>query len=200
MIKWNDLAFYRKDKLILDSINGQLEQGELVLLSGPNGSGKSTLVNLVGGVLKIASGSIFINGEMSSHFKAKELARVVSILPQSRSFSLGFKVIELLTLLPEKRRSLNTEKIIQSLELVPILQSSILELSIGQKQRVSIAMTLIQEADFYLLDEPFSAQDSESVARILKLLRELSIDKGVLVVSHNTDHVHANFDREIKLS
>ena len=80
------------------------------------------------------------------------------------------------------------------------LQNSILELSIGQQQRVSLAITLIQEADFYLLDEPFSAQDSESVKRIVDLLKEISIDKGVLVVSHNTDHLHANFAREIKLA
>ena len=200
MIKWSGLAFYRKDKLILDSISGQLEQGEFVLLSGPNGSGKTTLLNLIGGILKAEAGSISINGEPHAHYKIKELAKVISILPQSRSFTLGFKVIDLLTLLPENRRSLKTEQIIQALDLVAILQNSILELSIGQQQRVSLAITLIQEADFYLLDEPFSAQDSESVKRIVDLLKEISIDKGVLVVSHNTDHLHANFDREIKLA
>jgi len=200
MIKWSGLAFYRKDKLILDSISGQLEQGEFVLLSGPNGAGKTTLLNLIGGILKAEAGSISINGEPHAHYKIKELARAISILPQSRSFTLGFKVIDLLTLLPENRRSLKTEQIIQALDLVAILENSILELSIGQQQRVSLAITLIQEADFYLLDEPFSAQDSESVKRIVNLLKEISIDKGVLVVSHNTDHLHANFDREIKLA
>jgi ABC-type Mn2+/Zn2+ transport system ATPase subunit len=200
MIKWSGLAFYRKDKLILDSISGQLEQGELVLLSGPNGVGKTTLLNLIGGVFKDDTGSISINGQPHAYYKIKELAKVISILPQSRSFTLGFKVIDLLTLLPENRRSLKTEQIIQALDLVAILQNSILELSIGQQQRVSLAITLIQEADFYLLDEPFSAQDSQSVKRIVTLLKEVSIDKGVLVVSHNTDHLHANFDREIKLA
>jgi ABC-type Mn2+/Zn2+ transport system ATPase subunit len=62
-----------------------------------------------------------------------------------------------------------------------------------------VALALIQEADFYLLDEPFSAQDMASQKAIIEVITELKKEKGVLVVSHNTDALHSSFDREIKL-
>jgi len=59
---------------------------------------------------------------------------------------------------------------------------------------------LIQEADFYLLDEPFAGQDSASTIRIMNLINEIKQEKGVLVVSHNSDNAHSSFDREIVLN
>jgi ABC-type Mn2+/Zn2+ transport system ATPase subunit len=200
MIKWHDLAFYRGDKLILDSISGQLAKGELVLLSGINGSGKTTLLNLIGGALLPSSGTLTLNGKELQEIRIQDQAKIRSIAPQNRTFNMGFKVRELLNLQPANRKALSTDEIIEELGVVEILDSSILELSLGQQQKVSLAITLIQEADFYLLDEPFSAQDATSVRRILRLLQEVAKTKGLMVVSHNTDHLDANFDREIKLS
>jgi len=200
MINVKNLSFYRESRVVIDELDLQLEKGELVLLSGSNGVGKSTLLQLIGGVLKPTSGEITINGTDISEMKVKDQALLRSIAPQRRIFSLAYSVGEVLHLLPEKRRSFNVDLIIESLGLVEIMASKVTELSIGQQQRVSLAIALIQEADFYLLDEPFSAQDEDSVFNLVALLAEIKKEKGVMVVSHNAGAHYAQFDREIKLS
>ncbi|MEI6041291.1 MAG: ATP-binding cassette domain-containing protein [Actinomycetes bacterium] len=200
MINVKNLSFYRESRVVIDELDLQLEKGELVLLSGSNGVGKSTLLQLIGGVLKPTSGEITINGTDISEMKVKDQALLRSIAPQRRIFSLAYSVGEVLHLLPEKRRSFNVDLIIESLGLVEIMASKVTELSIGQQQRVSLAIALIQEADFYLLDEPFSAQDEDSVLNLVALLAEIKKEKGVMVVSHNTGTHYSQFDREIKLT
>ena len=74
------------------------------------------------------------------------------------------------------------------------------EVSIGQQERVSLALALTQSANYYLLDEPFSAQDSQSIEGILQIISELRKEKGVLVISHNQDAISQYFDREISLA
>ena len=200
MIKVEKLSFYRGDKLIIDDLDCQLETGELVLLTGANGAGKSTLLSLIGGLHAPNAGRITIHGKQLSELKVGEQAMLRSVAPQRRDFLLAFKVIQLLQLLPEQRRSFNLDSIISTLELSNLLQMRVTELSVGEQQRVSLAIALIQEADFYLLDEPFSGQDSQSVTRILTLLRQISNEKGVLVVSHSAENLRPYFDREIKLA
>jgi len=200
MINVKNLSFYRESRVVIDELDLQLEKGELVLLSGSNGVGKSTLLQLIGGVLKPTSGEITINGTDISEMKVKDQALLRSIAPQRRIFTLAYSVGEVLHLLPEKRRSFNVDLIIESLGLVEIMASKVTELSIGQQQRVSLAIALIQEADFYLLDEPFSAQDEDSVLNLVALLAEIKKEKGVMVVSHNTGTHYSQFDREIKLT
>ena len=200
MINIKNLSFYRESRVVIDELDLQLAKSELVLLSGPNGVGKSTLLQLIGGVLKPSSGEITINGTSISAMKVKDQALLRSIAPQRRIFTLAYSVGEVLHLLPEKRRSFNVDLIIESLGLVEIMASKVTELSIGQQQRVSLAIALIQEADFYLLDEPFSAQDEDSVLNLVALLAEIKKEKGVMVVSHNTGTHYSQFDREIKLT
>ena len=93
-----------------------------------------------------------------------------------------------------------THQIVEDLGLVDLIEKKVTELSIGQQQRVSLALALIQDADFYLLDEPFAAQDKGSTNRILMVIEEMKKRKGILVVSHNTDALISHFDREIVLS
>jgi len=200
MIDVKNLSFYRGSHVVLDELDLQLAKGELVLLSGSNGVGKSTLLQLIGGVLKPTSGEITINGTAISKMKVKDQALLRSIAPQRRGFTLAYSVSEILHLLPEKRRSFNVDLIIESLGLAEIMASKVTELSIGQQQRVSLAIALIQEADFYLLDEPFSAQDVDSILNLVALLVESKKEKGVMVVSHNTGTHYSQFDREIKLT
>ena len=200
MIRVEKLSYYRGDRLVIDDLDCQLDSGELVLLTGANGVGKSTLIQLIGGVLKPDSGRITINGKDISSMKSKEQALLRSVAPQRREFSLAFRVIEMLELLPEKRRSFYVDSIIGTLELAPLMEFRVTELSVGEQQRVSLAIALMQEANFYLLDEPFSGQDSQSIERILNLLREIRNEKGVLVISHSAENLRHYFDREIKLA
>ena len=199
MIDIKRISFSRGNENILDEFSARISNGEAVLLTGKNGAGKSTLVQLIGGFLKPDSGTIEIIGNDISKLKATEQADLRSIAPQRRTFTLAYTVVQVLNFVPEKKRSLFTHEIIEELGLVPLLHKKVTELSIGQQQRVSLAIALMREADFYLLDEPFAGQDDASTIAILNIINRIKNEKGVLVVSHNADILHSWFDREINL-
>ena len=199
MIDIKRISFSRCNENILDEFSARISNGEAVLLTGKNGAGKSTLVQLIGGFLKPDSGTIEIIGNDISKLKATEQADLRSIAPQRRTFTLAYTVVQVLNFVPEKKRSLFTHEIIEELGLVPLLHKKVTELSIGQQQRVSLAIALMREADFYLLDEPFAGQDDASTIAILNIINRIKNEKGVLVVSHNADTLHSWFDREINL-
>jgi len=199
MIDIKGVTFSRGNEVILDNFSARINNGEAVLLTGKNGAGKSTLIQLIGGFLKPDSGTIEIVGNDISKLKAADQADLRSIAPQRRIFSLAFTVVQVLNFISEKKRTLNTHEIIQELGLVPLLHKKVTELSIGQQQRVSLALALIREADFYLLDEPFAGQDDHSTIAILNTINRIKNEKGVLVVSHNADPLHSWFDQEITL-
>lgn len=199
MIEINSISFSRGGHQIYTQFTEKLEIGESVLLTGPNGSGKSTLIGLIGGLLEPDSGVIRINEKRVTDLSASEQASLRSIAPQRRTFTLAFTVGEVLEFLPRKRRIKDNSYLFTQLGLLDLLEKKVTELSIGQQERVSLALALSQRADYYLLDEPFSAQDSDSSGRILDIISELKKEKGVLVISHNQDALSNSFDRVISL-
>ena len=200
MIKVERVSFSRNAIPIHSDFSMDLNPGESVLLTGPNGSGKSTLLALIGGLLKAQSGRIEIDDFDIADLSSKRQAALRSIAPQRRSFTLAYTVNEVLNFLPKNLRVEKNDFIIEKLNLQDLLQKKVTELSIGQQERVSLALALTQRANYYLLDEPFSAQDSQSIEGILQLISDLKKEKGVLVISHNQDAVSHYFDREINLS
>jgi ABC-type multidrug transport system ATPase subunit len=200
MIKVNSISFTRGSKPIYANFSAELNQGESVLFTGPNGAGKSTLVALIGGLLKPQSGSIEIDGIDITSINSKRQAVLRSIAPQRRSFTLAFTVQEVLNFVPKSARAKESATIVEKLNLNNLLTHKVTELSIGQQERVSLALALTQSAHYYLLDEPFSAQDSQSIEGILQIISELRKEKGVLVISHNQDAISEYFDREISLA
>ena len=200
MIKVNNISFARGSTPIYSDFSAELNQGESVLFTGPNGSGKSTLVALIGGLLKPQVGSIEIDGVDIASLNSKSQAALRSIAPQRRSFTLAFTVQEVLNFLPKAARIKDSAAIIEKLNLNDLLSRKVTEVSIGQQERVSLALALTQSANYYLLDEPFSAQDSQSIEGILQIISELRKEKGVLVISHNQDAISQYFDREISLA
>ena len=200
MIKVNNISFARGSTPIYSDFSAELNQGESVLFTGPNGSGKSTLVALIGGLLKPQTGNIEIDGVDIASLNSKGQAALRSIAPQRRSFTLAFTVQEVLNFLPKAARIKDSAAIIEKLNLNDLLSRKVTEVSIGQQERVSLALALTQSANYYLLDEPFSAQDSQSIEGILQIISELRKEKGVLVISHNQDAISQYFDREISLA
>ena len=200
MIEIKSVTYSHSSEPLLVDFSATINLGEAVLVTGRNGAGKSTLLSLIAGSTTPQSGAIEINGKDISKVSGKALAQIRSVAPQRRTFSLAFTVQEVLHFIHKKRQSPLTSLVTEKLGLDDLLTQKVTELSGGQQQRVSIALALIQEADFYLLDEPFAAQDSQSITEILELIAALkAMNKGVLVISHNADALHSSFDREIKL-
>lgn len=200
MIEISAVSFSRGTNQIYQEFSAELRLGEAVLLAGPNGSGKSTLIQLIGGLLKPESGYIAIDGAPIAKMSSKVQAKHRAIAPQRRSFTLAFTVAEVLHFLPPSLRIADNSELLSRLGLTELLGKKVTELSIGQQERVSLALTLGQNANYYLLDEPFSAQDSQSSLEILKIISELKKEKGVLVISHNQDAISNYFDRVISLA
>ena len=199
MIDIKSISFTRGSHDIYQEFSAQLKQGESVLLTGPNGAGKSTLIQLIGGLLKPDAGNIEIDGLNIEKLNTKQQSALRSVAPQRRTFSLAFTVDQVLNFLPKKLRVADNSYLIEQLGLRDLLTKKVTELSIGQQERVSLALALSQKANYYLLDEPFSAQDSKSTEKILEIFEELKKQKGVLVISHNQDAISNYFDRVISL-
>ena len=200
MITLAKISIIRGETKVLQDFSATIAQHQATLLSGPNGSGKTSLIQAIAGTLPIDTGEISIDGIDPYHSKAMELAKLRSVAPQRRTFSLAFSVAEVIEFIPDRERANHWESTLELLGLKKLLTKKVTELSIGQQQRVSLGLALIQDSKFYLLDEPFSAQDSEYQIRILQLIDELKKERGVLVVSHNTDSLHSHFDQELFIS
>ena len=197
MIEIKKLSFSYKVEPVLKDLNLTIQSRGMTLLSGANGRGKTTLLKLLAGVMKPTSGEILFDGLPINGVKVSRLASLRSVAPQRRDFDLAFTVEEMLSIVSKPLE--NKSEILSRLEIDPLLKSRITELSLGQQQRVSVALALLQESNYYLLDEPFSAQDSHFEFVMVELLRDIAKKKGVLVISHHTDSVHTLFDFSITL-
>jgi ABC-type cobalamin/Fe3+-siderophores transport system ATPase subunit len=200
MISINEISYARPNNPILTNFSATIEQNCATLLSGSNGAGKTTLINLIGGLLKPSAGSISINNHKLAQLSTKEQSKLRSIAPQHRTFDLAFTVDEVLAIIPAPHRSSHEADVWEALDLNKLANLKVTELSIGQQQRVNVALALIQEAPFYLLDEPFSAQDTSHTNAMLDLLIQLSKEQGLLVVAHNAESFQHRFSSTIRVS
>ena len=197
MIEIKQLSFSRPAKDIFKNFNTSISPTGATLLTGANGSGKTTLINLIGGVLKPTSGTILINGLDIKKLSAREQSKIRSVAPQRRIFDLAFTVSQILEIVSSQERASHYTDVIEALEIDLIADLKVTELSLGQQQRVSVALALIQEASFYLLDEPLSAQDINHQDRTLDLVTMIAKEHGVLVVAHNSAAFEARFNAHI---
>jgi len=200
MIEIKNLSFSYGKKQVFTDFSTLISNNFATLLGGPNGSGKTTLLQLIGGVQKPDAGSIIINGHDIAKLKTHEQAELRSIAPQRRIFELPFTVQQIFAIIKPKRRAAHAEDVFEALDLYDLFPLKVTELSLGQQQRVSVALALIQQAEYYLLDEPLSAQDSAYTQKLLDLITVLSKTTGILVISHNTGHLAQYFDESIYLS
>jgi iron complex transport system ATP-binding protein len=200
MIEIKNLSFAYGKNQIFDDFSAVIGSNSATLLGGPNGSGKTTLLQFIGGVHKPDSGSIVINGHDIASLKSKEQAQLRSIAPQRRIFELAFTVEEIFAIIRPKQRTTRAGDIFEALDLYELFSSKITELSLGQQQRVSVGLALIQNAEYYLFDEPFSAQDSLYTQKLLDVITSVSKETGIMVISHNTGHIAQYFDENIYLS
>ncbi len=198
MIEIKNISFGYDKNAIFTDYSAVIANNSMTLLGGPNGSGKTTLLQLIGGIHQPSSGQIVINGHDISKLSAREAAELRSAAPQRRVFELAFTVAELFKII--KKPAAHAADLYEALDLYDLFPAKVTELSLGQQQRVSVALALLQDAQFYLLDEPFSAQDSIYTQKLIDFLTVISKQNGVMVISHNTGHLLQYFDENIYLT
>lgn len=191
----------------LDGISLTLPSKGLVFLLGESGAGKSTLLNIIGGVERADSGEINVDGLDIKKCTDSQLDIYrnsdVGFIFQDFNLLDNFNVIDNVNLaqdLQRKKQSGKAEKALAAVNMSGYEKRKINELSGGQKQRVAIARAIIKDPKIILADEPTGALDAKTGRTILELLKDISKDSLVLVVSH--DEVFANqfADRIIRIA
>lgn len=192
----------------LNNINLKIGNKGMVFITGKSGSGKSTMLNLLGGLDTLTSGELLINGKNISNFNNKEydsyrntyigfIFQEFNILDQ---YTIYENIELALRLQNKKINKENIDNLLNKLGLNNLGQRKPNELSGGQKQRVAIARALIKNPKIILADEPTGNLDQTSSKQIFDLLKEISKEKLVIVVSHDMDAASIYADRIIELS
>ena len=185
LITIEKVSIIRGGKNVLTDFSASIEPGKITAIIGPNGSGKSTLLGALAGDLPIASGMITIAGRDLNEISAVEQSQLRSVVLQNRNYWLSYTARELIEMGQGPAELARVDAVMKSLDMNRYENQSVTTLSGGEAQRVEIARALIRDTAIYLLDEPLSAQDVQSKARIIALLQELR-DQGrtVLVIAH----------------
>ncbi len=191
----------------LKDINLSFGATGIVFLLGKSGSGKSTLLNIIGGLDTPTSGTFIVDHTDLQHderFLNQYRNNYVGFVFQDYNLIDHLTVEENLSLVLQFQKAQDVqEKLNETLKRVgleEIGKKFPSELSGGQKQRVAIARALVKNSNIILADEPTGNLDSENSREVLKLLKELSSDKLVIVVSHDEENARNFADRIIRIS
>ena len=181
----------------LDDVNLCFRKNEFVSILGPSGSGKTTMLNIIGGLDQYTSGDLIINYISTKKFNSKDWDTY-------RNHSVGF-VFQNYNLIPhqsvlsnvelaltlsgvsKKERKRRAKKALDKVGLIDHINKRPNQLSGGQMQRVAIARALVNDPEVLLADEPTGALDSKTSEQIMELLKEVSKDRLVIMVTHNKE-------------
>lgn len=208
VIEIKNLTVAYGEGTVLENINLEIEKGDFIALVGPNGAGKSTLIKTILDFLKPITGTIKINGK-----SYREERKKVAYVPQRGSVDWDFPttlfdVVEMGSYgrvgffkRVSKEEKEKVKKAIAQVDMLEFMDRQISQLSGGQQQRAFLARALVQDADIYLMDEPFQGVDAKTEKTIVAILKKLKTEnKTVLVVHHDLQTVTSYFDKVILIN
>ena len=193
----------------LDGVSLNLRDNEFVAILGPSGSGKTTLLNVIGGLDRYDSGDLIINGISTKKYSDRDW-------DSYRNHTIGF-VFQSYNLIPhqsvlanvelaltisgisKKERRRRAAKALEDVGLGNQLHKKPNQMSGGQMQRVAIARALVNDPDILLADEPTGALDSETSVQVMELLKEVSRDRLVVMVTHNPELAEEYANRIVRV-
>lgn len=200
------VAYHRRP--VLWNVDYQAPAGRLIAIVGPNGSGKTTLIKAILNLVPRAAGEVLVFGEPYQQQRHR-----VGYVPQRSSVDWDFPVcaVDVVAMglyrqigwfRPVTRRHREAARTaLARVGMENFATRQINQLSGGQQQRVFLARALAQNADLYLMDEPFAGVDAATERAIVDILRELrSSGKTVVVVHHDLQTVHEYFDEVVLLN
>ena len=206
------IKHYEVGDLVVEALKGvnlSFRKSEFVSILGPSGCGKTTLLNIIGGLDRYTAGDIIINGVSTKLYSDSDWDAY-------RNHSIGF-VFQSYNLIPHQTVLANVElaltlsgigpnerkeRAIHALEKVGLadqIKKLPAQLSGGQMQRVAIARAIVNDPEIILADEPTGALDTETSIQVMDILKELSKDKLVIMVTHNPELAQAYSSRIINL-
>lgn len=193
----------------LKGVSLQFRKSEFVSILGQSGCGKTTLLNIIGGLDRYTSGDLVINGKSTKEFKDRDWDAY-------RNHSVGF-VFQNYNLIPhqtvlanvelaltlsgvsKKERKSRAIKALEDVGLKEHIYKKPNQLSGGQMQRVAIARALVNDPEIILADEPTGALDTHTSVQVMEILKKISKDKLIIMVTHNPDLAEKYSSRIIKI-
>ncbi len=182
---------------VLKDVDLEFRKNEFVSILGPSGSGKTTLLNIIGGLDRYDEGDLIINGKSTKKFKDKDWDayrnNCIGFVFQSYNLISHISIlsnVEMSMTLSGVSRKERRKKALEALDKVGLKDHANKkpnQLSGGQMQRVAIARAIVNDPDIILADEPTGALDSKTSKQIMELIKELSKDKLVIMVTHNAE-------------
>lgn len=186
----------------VNDINFTINDGEIVGFLGPNGAGKTTTMNIITGFIEQTEGNVIVNG-FDTVKKSKKAKREIGYMPEGVPLYTDLTVKEFVTYMAElrkvnkKQRKENIQKVLKETGLDTMQNKLIKNLSRGQKQRVSLAGTLVGDPKILILDEPTVGLDPKQITEIRSLIKNLGKKHTVILSSHILSEVSQICDRVI---
>ena len=191
----NVKKIYKMGDVKIRALNGvdfKIDKGEFAVVLGPSGAGKSTILNILGGMDTCTTGEITVDGKRIDKYNSRQLTAY-------RRYDIGFvfqfyNLVQNLTV--KENVELATQICKEPLDIVKTIEAVGLsdrmgnfpsQLSGGEQQRVAIARALVNNPDILLADEPTGALDTETSIQIMELLKEISKDRLIIMVTHNPE-------------
>ncbi len=201
-VEVHDLTVSYNRRPVLWDVDFTIPEGKLIAVVGPNGAGKSTLIKAIMGLVPLSSGYVKLFGS-----SLDDVRRRVAYVPQRTSVDWDFPTNALDVVVmgrygrlgvfqrPRRADIDAAEEALRKVGMHEFAKRQISQLSGGQQQRVFLARALAQDADLYLMDEPFAGVDAATESAIVELLREMRrAGKTVIVVHHDLQTVSGYFD------
>ena len=194
-----NFAYTKNGRQILNDVSLGLKEGQVMSILGPNGAGKSTLLNLIATLITPDSGVIKLCGKDTKSMKPREVASILSYVPQTHTPAFSYTVFNFVLMgrapkvgMFEKPKSEDFELVYSVLEEVGIeklADKPYTEISGGERQQATIARALVQEPKAILFDEPTAHLDYGNQLKTLRVIKKLK-EKGfaVIITTHNPDH------------
>ncbi|MDE6790471.1 MAG: ABC transporter ATP-binding protein, partial [Clostridia bacterium] len=213
MLELNDIKkdYYVAGETVqaLKGISLKFRKSEFVSILGPSGCGKTTLLNIIGGLDKYTSGDLVIEGTSTKQYGDRDWDTY-------RNHSIGFifqsyhliphqtilQNVELALMISGVSKQERRQRALDALEKVGLkdkINNRPNQLSGGQAQRVAIARALINDPEIVLADEPTGALDSTTSVQIMELLKEISKDRLIIMVTHNPELAEQYSTRIVRL-
>ncbi|MGV4413763.1 ABC transporter ATP-binding protein [Chryseobacterium sp. T1] len=186
------------EQIALNNVNISINKNEIIGLLGPNGAGKSTLMKSIVGALRVESGQIILNDKDISQHEVESKKRI-GFLPENNPLYHEMFVREYLQFVANLHniKKDRVDEVIDLVGITPEKNKKIHQLSKGYKQRIGLAQAILHEPDLLILDEPTNGLDPNQIVEIRNVIKEIGLEKTVILSTHIMQEVEALCSRVI---
>ena len=202
MISINNLSKYFGETRAVDGISLEIPEGRILGILGPNGAGKTTTLRMLTGFLSPTSGSVVIN-DIDAGSNPLEIKKLIGYLPESSPIYTDMLVYDYLKYIADIRNispSMISDRLQELADLCGIregMHMGVSTLSKGYKQRVGLALALMDDPEILILDEPTSGLDPNQIAEIRTIIKEIGKKKTIIFSTHILSEAEATCDRVV---